>query len=256
MLERRANHAITAMKERIHIRAAERCGARHAGAPEFRAPNKTHRHGVRRRHAAIARNRRVAEIVVGHTIGGVLPACVQAPVPLAARKTDRRRSAPRVIGARFSRCEDRRMGQPASRPSADQLNDACHCVASEQRGLGATDNLNAFDEISRQVAEVERAARLVQRNAVEQHFVVAAFTTADEQRRHVADSARSHDSDTRRAAQQFGDHGDIPSLNFFSREHSDRRTYLTRWRLRSCCGDDDRLTNGRDAQGNGHRVVR
>src|SRR5262245_62659740 len=80
MFQRRTNHAVASMEERVHVRAAERGGARCAGAPELGAANQTERHIARGRHASVARNRRVVELVVGDTVGGVLAARVQTAV--------------------------------------------------------------------------------------------------------------------------------------------------------------------------------
>ena len=81
------------------------------------------------------------------------------------------------------------MRRPTRGALADDLDDTCHRVGAEERGLRTADDLDALHEVSGQVAEVERPARFVQRNAIQQHLVVAALAAADEQRRHVAEAA-------------------------------------------------------------------
>ena len=76
------------------------------------------------------------------------------------------------------------------------------------------------------VGEIERAARLVQRHAVEQHLVVAGFAAAHEQRRQVADAARSHRNHARHRSQQIDGAQRIALLDLRAVKHRDRRADL------------------------------
>src|SRR5947208_13730782 len=115
------------------------------------------------------------------------------------------------------------MRYAAWRPLADDLDDTGHRIAAEECRLRAADHFDAFHEVRAQVAEIERAARLIEWNAVEQHLVVAAFAAAHEERRHIAEAAGSHDRDTRRRAPQRAGEWDIAPLHFFTREDRDCR---------------------------------
>ena len=64
-----------------------------------------------------------------------------------------------------------------------------HRIRSEQRRVGAANDLDPIEILGGQVVEIERAARLVERHAVEQDLVVVAFAAAHEQRRHGAGAA-------------------------------------------------------------------
>ena len=140
------------------------------------------------------------------------------------------------------------MRHAARRALADDLDDARHRVAAEERRLRAADHFDTLHEVRGQVAEIERAARLVQGNAVEQHLVVAALAAAHEERRHIAEAARSHDRDARRRAQELADERHIAPLYFFTREDGDCRADLARRRFSSRGRHHHRFLHGCDVE--------
>src|SRR5512138_2449205 len=167
------------MKKCVEVGATERSGAGHSAATKLRPSDHAQRHVARRRDAAVGGYRGVVEFVVGNAVRRVLMARVNRAIPFAFRLTDRGGSALRIVRTRLAGGHDGGTGTPLPRPPADHLDDAGHRVAAKQRRLRAADDFDAFHEISREVAEVERAAGLVQWDAVEQNLVVAALTAAD-----------------------------------------------------------------------------
>ena len=73
------------------------------------------------------------------------------------------------------------------------LDDAGHGVGAVERALGAADKLHAIGLIQRESAEVEGASGFVDGDAVDDDFVVARFTAADEERGQASALAGSVD---------------------------------------------------------------
>src|SRR3954469_8108127 len=88
MVDRRANHAIAAVKEAVHVGPAK-CGRpRNPGGPELRPPYDSNRHVAGPRDGAGAGDRRVVERVVGDSVIGVLMTGVQSGIPRGTGRAD------------------------------------------------------------------------------------------------------------------------------------------------------------------------
>ena len=107
----------------------------------------------------------------------------------------------------------RRVGLLATRARREQLNRPRPSHPSRTSADCAPRTISMRSRFSvRDVAEVERAARLVQRNSVEQHLGVVALAAAYEQRRDRPAAAVGHDDGARRAAQQIEQWRLLPAL--------------------------------------------
>ena len=110
--------------------------------------------------------------------------------------------------------------------------------------------------LRRDVAEIERSARFVQRNAVQQNLRVVAFAAPDEQRRHVSVPAATHDGRADSGAKQIGHRRRLPALEVLAIEHGDARRKLPGRRFTSRGGHDDRFLNRCDSERQVNRIGR
>ena len=172
--------------------------------PSSAASDEAQRGAVAERRAERARQRGVVEVIVRRVVVGRDRGHVDRssrrrppfpPRPPPPRAVENDPPSKRSADLRLRR-------RPAAR---EQLDDAGHRVGSVERGIGAAHELDAIEVLRGDVAEIERAARLVQRNAVEQHLGVVALAAADEERRHRAETAGAHDRRPRRVAQEIGE---------------------------------------------------
>ncbi len=92
-----------------------------------------------------------------------------------------------------------------SRASED-LDDASHRIRSVQHTHRPAHHLDAVDVVGRQMREIDAAAGVVQRDAIEQHLHVIALAPAHEQRRLPAVAPRLDDVRTRNGLEGVG-HG-------------------------------------------------
>ncbi len=107
--------------------------------------------------------------------------------------------------------------------------------------MRAADDFDAIDVFRRERGEVEEAAGLVQRNAVEQHFVVGALASPHEDGRQIADAARAHGGDPGRQAEQIDERERVTLVDLGAIDHGDRRPHLRGGLFAARGSDDDGL---------------
>ena len=139
-------------------------------------------------------------------------------------------------------------------PFREQLDHAPHRVGAEQGGVGAAHDLDAVQVLGRQVAEIEAAAGLVERHAVEQHLVVVALAAANEERRQRAGRAAPNHHGAGRRHQHVGDERLLPPLQVFRREDSRAGADLTGGRLGPRRRHDHRFVDRRDGELDAQRL--
>ncbi len=141
-----------------------------------------------------------------------------------------------------------RTGVGRRSPFREQLHDARHRVGAEERRVRAAHHFHAFEVLGRQVGEVEGAARLVERDAVEQHRVVVALAAAHEQAGHTAGRAGLDDRGARRGPHQVHDEGRLTPRYVLRGKRRRCDAHLARRHLGPRGGDDDGLFDRCDRQ--------
>jgi hypothetical protein len=102
------------------------------------------------------------------------------------------------------------------------------------------------------VGEIERAAGVVHRNAVDEDLGVLALAAADEERRRAAVRAGLDERESRHGAQRIDGRGDALGAELITRDDGDRRGLAVRRDGRARRRDDD----GRDARRIGYALLR
>jgi len=136
----------------------------------------------------------------------------------------------------------------AIRASGEQLDHAPHRIGPEEGGIRAAHDLDALQVLGRQVAEIERAARLVERYSVEQHLVVIALATAHEERRQRARRAAANDHGAWRLCQEIGEERRLAPLEIVLSKDRYARADLARWRHGPGRRHDHRFLDRRDGE--------
>ena len=77
--------------------------------------------------------------------------------------------------------------------SGEDLHDSGHGIGSIENARWSTHDLDAFDVVQCEQAEIERATRIIERDAVDEHLRVIALAAAREERRRRAIRAGLHD---------------------------------------------------------------
>ena len=85
----------------------------------------------------------------------------------------------------------------------EDLEEPRHGVGTVERALGAADQLDSRQVVGRQVSEVEGPARVVRRDAIDQHLGVVGLSAPHEERGHSATACRLHDRGSRRRAKDI-----------------------------------------------------
>ncbi len=89
--------------------------------------------------------------------------------------------------------------------ASEYLDDSRHGVSAVQNACRAADNLDALDIVDRQPGEIDRSARIVHRDAVDEDAHVVVFAATDEERRLRAWPAAPRDCDAGHASQDLGE---------------------------------------------------
>ena len=218
-LFKRDPHDVLALREaRIEIRASVQRLSRRPAVAQLAAPHRSQRTTVAEAHAGVHTDERVGERAIGHGVVGAEPRTGHQIVPAVAGGTD---GSPDASGAEGTRLR----GGLHVRPSAvcggsvrrDQADYAGERVAAEQRGLGPAHQFDPCETVTRERADVDRAAWLVQRNTIQIDRVAVAFATADEEAGDAAGGTAADNGRARKRAQQVGDRRGLTSGNLRGR---------------------------------------
>ena len=255
MIDRNACDSVAPLVERVEVRALE-CGlARRARVRPLGAADEPDHRAVAGRHAKIGRQRRVLKRAVWLLIVGAESLRADRVLKPAGCARRVRAGAQGSEGASLDAGGSLRPHSLAVRTLRDHLDDAGHGVRAEQRRVRAAHDLQALEILCGQIAEIEGAARLVQRDPVEQDLVVAALAAADEQRREGAGASAADDGRPRHVAQQIGDERRLPDLQILGGERGDAGAGLIGGCLGARRTDDDRFLDRRNRQHDAERCL-
>ncbi len=104
-----------------------------------------------------------------------------------------------VGGAVAPRAEAAVHSRLAAAFAGEDLDDAAHGVRPVEHARGPPHHLDPLDVVRAEVRQVDGAARLIDRHAVDQHLHVIALAAAHEQRRFSPPRAALHDAEPRQA---------------------------------------------------------
>ena len=154
-----------------------------------------------------------------------------------------------AIGAELNLRRSRAAGR------GPKLHDAGHGVGSVHRALRTALHLKPLDVVHGNDAEVEEAAGIVHRHAIDQHLVVVGFAAADEQARQIAAPSGGADDGSRNVLQGIAGGDGIEQRELVAVQHADRCACLLGSRRRCRGGDDHGLRRGRQLQLHGEPCV-
>ena len=256
LVERQATDTVAALVERVEIGTAEGGLSRCPDVFTLAAADEAEPRVVTERETKICRQRRVLEPVVRRAIVGGEPLGAERVVERSGGAGNRGVAANRVVGAAFERERRARAAVRSIRPPRHELYDTRHRVRSEERRVRTADDFDLREIVGGEVAEVEDAARLVERDAVEQDFVVVALTAAHEQRRQRTGAAGAQDHHARRRSQEIRDERDLSMRQIVGGERRHARADLIRGRLGPRRADDHRFVNGCDTENDSNGATR
>ena len=249
LIERDAADDVVVFVGRVEVGPAVRRLPGRAARAQFGPHDAAQRGACADRRPDIRRDRGVVEAAVRDAVVGGEAGGADRVVEASGCTGRRDRGVRRAVAATVELCGDRRCGGRAPRTAyGEELDDARHRVRAEQRRVGAADDLEPLDVLCGQRVEVEGAARFVHRDAVDQHRVVVALATADEEPGDAAGTARLDDRRAGRAAQQVADARRLASRDVVGGEGGGSDADLASGHAGPCRGDDDRFLNRSDGQ--------
>ena len=127
---------------------------------------------------------------------------------------------------------------PGAAPRED-VDHARHGIAAVEYAHRAPDDLDPLDLVRAQVREIERAAGVVHRHAVDQDLDVIALAAPQEERRLRATGARPDDRRCRGRSQRVGHGADAPRLQLFPGPHGHRHGHRLTGQRDAGRGDHD-----------------
>ena len=181
---------------------------------------------------------RVAD--AGREAFGVLPVARQRRAGLLAAETCRE-----ARGLRVEAAETRLHAGPVVRPARDDVDHAADRVRAVQRGARALDDLDAFDELRRDILERGGADRArVDAQAIHEHEHVVRFRAAHEDGSLLAGTAEARDLDARHEAQRIAEVGGRSHRQVFAGNEFHAGEHFPGGKLSARGGDDDRFEGG------------
>ena len=153
-----------------------------------------------------------------------------------------------VVAAEATAAARQLHARTAGARSREELDDAGHRVGAIEHARWAAHDLDAIEVVGAERGEVECAAGVVHRHAVDEHLGELALAAANEQRGRAAVRAGLHDGHAGHLAQRVGHGGDAFTPQLLARDDRYRRGRSARRERRARRGDE----HGRDAR----RVLR
>ncbi len=256
LVECHAAEGVVPLEKAVEVRRIDRGLAWRARVLELGASDHAERRVVSEIHAAVERQCGVGELVVHALVVRAQARGAKRVVELARRASHRRGAVPCVERPGLDGGRPVRMRIHWVGAFREELDHTRHRIRSVERRKRAAHDFDAIQVVGREVAEVERAARLVDRNAVDHHLVVVALAAADEERRHAAGRARANDHRARRRAQKIRDERLAPRLEILGGKHGRRCPDLAGRRFGPGRGDDHGFLDWRQRQRQPHRAGR
>ncbi len=143
-----------------------------------------------------------------------------------------------AVGPAAEICSEPCRALPRAR---EDLDNAGYRIGAVQDAHRSADDFDAIDVVGREMRQIDRAACLVQRHAVEQHLGVIALTATHEQRRLPAETPRLGDVGARNRFQRLRHRANALREEIGAPQHGHRRRDEIRRNRCTCRGHDHRF---------------